>query len=208
MNEQEERYKNLNDFFNKHSGILTVLSIFFVFISISGKNFLPEIGPGVNLSIISEFLWFFVMLIIIICLIVLIKESFWIKKSSLSIKFLGVLLFFATILIIIYFLLASLSSANIPTLFFFSPKKILIALLVIFSPIIFTLINKIKVRWLFWILYLIIPLLSLFFLLKDGVQNWSNQLATLNIFYWFISAIFLSFCVTVSYKISDWRNKK
>lgn len=206
MNKQKENYQNLKGFFNENSNIFMVLSIFLVFISISGKNFLPELDFGIKLSGLSEFLWFSGVLIVIICLTVLIKES-WIKENHMSIKLLGSILFLAFFCIAMYSLFAFILSEIICVLVRLFPRNILIPLVVMISPFIFVLVNKIKRRGLFWIVYLIFPIGALVFLLYKGVQNWSNQLATLNIFYWFLSAILLSFCLSVYYKISDWRTK-
>ncbi len=206
MKKQEENYQNLKDFFDKNSNIFTVLSIFLIFISISGKDFLPELNFGIKLSGLSEFLWLSGVLIVIVCLVTLIKES-RIKENPTSIKLFGSILFIALFCISMYTFFYAVLSENISLLFKFAPNNVLIALLVVISPFIFVLINKIKLKWLFWIVYLIVPVASLFFLLEGGIQNWSNQLTTLNVFYWFVSAILISFCLSVYYKVLDWRIK-
>jgi len=204
---KENKYSGLKTFFNKNSGLFTVLSIFLIFLSVSGRDFLPAIS-GVKLTVLSEFLWFAGVLIAIICLIVLVKES-WIKENPKSIKIFGAILFLALFCSSMYVFFAILLSENIFIIFTNFPSALLVSLAVMISPFIFVLINKIKVKWVYWAIYILVPVLALLFLLvKGGIQNWSNKLISKNILYWFAFAVIISFFWTLYYKISDWRSKK
>jgi len=205
---EEQRYKTLNEFFGKNSGLLSVLSIFLIFLSVSGKDFLPELNYGIKLSALSEFLWFAGMLIVVVCLITLVKES-WIKNNPKSIKAFGSVLFLALFCTIMYLFFAVLLSENILLIFKNLPSSLPIAILVMASPFIFVLIKKIDIKWIHWVVYLIVPILALSFLLFNlGVQNWSNKLVAKNPLYWFAFAIIISFIWSLYYKISDWKSKK
>ncbi|MBR9705274.1 hypothetical protein GOV12_07715 [Candidatus Pacearchaeota archaeon] len=200
----EQKKMDLNEFFNKNSGLLIVVSIFLIFLSF-GKDFLPEIAPGIKLLSISEFLWLSGMLIVIICLISLIKNSLG-KYKSLGVKTIGIILFLMFFCVIMYTLFRILLSEYIFSAFLLLPNSLPIAILIMISPVILMLINKIKIKWLFWSLHLLTILFSILVLIFfGGIHRWADELIKLNWILWFAFGLLISYPWIIYYKFRDRR---
>ena len=200
---EEENTNKINEFFAQHSGIVTFLGLLMIFLGTTSDKILPPIEDKIDFSSGSTFIWLGAIILILICLYILTKDS--LLSKYISVKILAGLFILLLLPLLIYLALSVMINNSIIEATKNIPSSLLITLLVFMSPIAITVLDKVMVKCKFpFILEIIIHsgvfLFSLIFIIYKMFSNtheFSTSLISLKISYWVLLSIIISYVFTI-----------